>query len=77
MQPTQELAMSRLDPVSPFLVMDVVRRARALPDAIHFEVGEPDFPLAPAVLEAIRHNAGQMGYTESLGLPALRQRIAE
>lgn len=66
----------RCDTLDPFLVMDVVRDAAALPDAIHFEIGQPDLPPAPGVLEAIRRFDGHVPCTESLGLRALREKIA-
>ncbi len=71
--------MARLDQVTPFLVMDIVRRARALPNVVHFEVGQPDLPPPPGVPDALAEavRAGRMEYTESLGLPALREKIAE
>jgi len=71
--------MQRLDNITPFLVMDIVRKARALPNAIHFEVGEPDILPSPkvttAIADAVRKNKVQ--YIESLGLMALREKIAE
>ncbi len=70
--------MSRLENISPFLVMDVLRKARSMPDAIHFEVGEPDIPPSPKVIEAmVKASIEQkIHYTESLGLFALREKIA-
>lgn len=48
-------------------------------DIVHMEIGEPDFstpqPIKDAALRAIRDN--RTFYTESLGLPKLRERIAE
>ncbi len=48
-------------------------------DVIHLEIGEPDFPTPPHIVEAgIRAmRDGHTGYTESAGIPALRMRIAE
>ncbi len=73
-----DIIMSRLDKLTSFLVMDIVRQARALPDAIHFEIGEPDIAPSPHVLEAIAEatRKAQVQYTESLGLLALREKIA-
>ncbi|EDN70314.1 aminotransferase, classes I and II [Beggiatoa sp. PS] len=70
--------MNRLDNVTPFLVMDVLRKAQSIPDAIHFEVGQPDIPPSPAVIEAMvkATQAQKIRYTESLGLLALREKIA-
>ncbi len=71
--------MNRLEKVTSFLVMDIVRQARALPDAIHFEIGEPDLKPSPKVQEAIMQatQQAQMQYTDSLGLFALREKIAD
>lgn len=69
--------------VDPFIVMDVMEAARQAEDAgrhiIHMEVGQPGTP-APlrareALESAMRDNP--LGYTVALGLPALRQRIAQ
>ncbi len=70
--------MNRLDNITPFLVMDVLRKAQSIPDAIHFEVGEPDIPPSPKVIEAMVKATvdGKIRYTESLGLLALRKKIA-
>jgi aspartate/methionine/tyrosine aminotransferase len=71
----------------PFLVMDVIAAANArqaalpphAPHVIRMEVGQPGTGAprgaAEAAIAAI--NAGApLGYTEALGLPALRERIA-
>ena len=68
--------------VDPFIVMDVMEAARLAEDAgrhiIHMEVGQPGTG-APSGARAVL--AGQLdeplGYTVSLGLPALRARIAQ
>ncbi|MEM7489604.1 MAG: aminotransferase class I/II-fold pyridoxal phosphate-dependent enzyme [Pseudomonadota bacterium] len=72
-------ARSRVDP---FIVMDVMERARAAEAAgrsvIHMEVGQPGTP-APEVARAALARAmadDPLGYTVALGLPALRARIA-
>ncbi len=57
--------------------MDIVREAAGLPDAIHFEIGQPDLPPAPGVVRALQHFRGHVPYTESLGLYALREAIAK
>ncbi len=58
--------------------MDVVRKAQRYADTIHFEIGQPDLPPAPAVKEALHRaiDEDRFAYTESLGLLALRERIA-
>jgi len=73
---------SRVDAIEPFRVMEMVKQAAAMRrdgiDVISMSVGEPDFTapdmVAEAAVEAIRGGATQ--YTESLGLPALREAIA-
>jgi aspartate/methionine/tyrosine aminotransferase len=73
---------SRVDLIEPFRVMEMVKQAAAMRragiDVISMSVGEPDFTapemVADAAMEAIRSGATQ--YTESLGLPALREAIA-
>jgi aspartate/methionine/tyrosine aminotransferase len=79
--------ISRRSAVDAFIVMDVMRaagdyarRAAAenLPDVIHLEVGQPSTP-APRLARTAAATAleqGTLGYTDALGLPALRQRIA-
>ena len=63
--------------------MDVLARAHALEAAgrrvIHMEIGEPDFTAAPLVVEAAVRalRDGRSAYTATLGLPALRQAIAQ
>jgi aspartate/methionine/tyrosine aminotransferase len=73
---------SRVDLIEPFRVMEMVKQAAAMRragiDVISMSVGEPDFTapemVANAAMEAIRGGATQ--YTESLGLPALREAIS-
>lgn len=64
--------------IQPFIVMDIVRRAAQYSDAIHFEIGQPDLSPAPAVKAAMQQaiSASHYQYTESLGLPSLRSKIA-
>jgi len=68
----------RYDNMSAFIVMDIVREAAKYPNAIHFEIGQPDLPpsdkVKAALQNAVQHN--QFSYTESLGLLALREKIA-
>ena len=73
---------SRRGDVDPFIVMDVMEEARRLEAAgrsiIHMEVGQPGTP-APAKARAAlsrEMEAGSLGYTVALGLPALREGIA-
>ncbi len=64
--------------ISPFYVMELVRKAQRYEDTIHFEVGQPDLPPAPGVKKALLEavEAERFAYTESLGLRALREKIA-
>jgi aspartate/methionine/tyrosine aminotransferase len=74
---------ARVAEIAPFHVMEVQTAARALEAAgrsvIHMEIGEPDFPTpAPVVAAAQRAIAGgRLYYTSALGLPALREAIAQ
>lgn len=69
--------MMRYEGMSPFLVMDVVREAARYEDAIHFEIGQPDLPPAPGVRQAFADALAEnrFRYTESMGLPPLREAI--
>ncbi|MEA1833645.1 aminotransferase class I/II-fold pyridoxal phosphate-dependent enzyme [Methylobacterium durans] len=68
--------------VAPFLAMDVMAAAaardRAGAGVVHMEVGQPSAPAPRPVVEAARAalESGRVPYTEALGLPALRERIA-
>ena len=72
---------SRSD-IDPFIVMDVMEAARAAEAAgrhvIHMEVGQPGTGAPQAAIRALTAamDAGPLGYTVALGLPALRARIA-
>ncbi|MCI0370604.1 MAG: aminotransferase class I/II-fold pyridoxal phosphate-dependent enzyme, partial [candidate division NC10 bacterium] len=73
----------RAEEIQPFLAMEVLERATALEregaHVIHLEVGEPDFPTPACIQEAAARalRDGRTKYTHSLGLPALREAIAE
>jgi aspartate/methionine/tyrosine aminotransferase len=76
------LKPSRRSDVPPFIVMDVMAAAARLESqgtrVIHMEVGQPAAP-APATARAAAQAAlehGRIGYTEALGMPSLRARIA-
>jgi aspartate/methionine/tyrosine aminotransferase len=61
--------------------MEILERAKELEregkEIIHMEIGEPDLPPSPMVLEAIeRHKDKAYGYTHSLGIPELREAVA-
>ncbi|MFQ6775083.1 aminotransferase class I/II-fold pyridoxal phosphate-dependent enzyme [Cereibacter sphaeroides] len=77
------MRVSRRGAVDPFIVMDVMEQARRLEAAgrsiVHMEVGQPGTP-APAGARAALARAmeeGPLGYTVALGLPELRQGIAD
>jgi aspartate/methionine/tyrosine aminotransferase len=71
--------MARLGTESAF---EVLARAKALEAAgqkiIHLEIGEPDFPTAPHIIEAAVEalRAGQTHYVPAPGIPALREAVA-
>ena len=68
--------------VPPFMVMDVVAAAGLLEAAgrrvIHMEIGQPAAAAPATALAAARAAlvSGRIGYTQSLGMPSLRRRIA-
>ena len=72
----------RAQEIEPFEVMDVLSRAHALESqgrhVVHMEIGEPDFtapePVVEAGIRALRD--GRTAYTATLGLPSLKQAIA-
>jgi aspartate/methionine/tyrosine aminotransferase len=69
--------------IQPFLAMEVMERAFAMERAgtrvLHLEIGEPDLPPPPAAIEACARalRKGETRYTDSRGLPELRETIAE
>ena len=71
-----------MDRVSSFLAMDVLSAAAAKErrgdSVIHMEVGQPSAPAPRAAREAAKAalDLGRIGYTEALGISALRERIA-
>jgi aspartate/methionine/tyrosine aminotransferase len=84
MSKTMPAAQSRPVPatIASFVAMDMMREANALAAAgrsiIHLETGQPSTGpprlVRQAATDAIAHET--LGYTEALGLPALRARIA-
>jgi aspartate/methionine/tyrosine aminotransferase len=74
------LAQSRT--IDPFIVMDVMREANQREvegeDIIHMEVGQPATPAPRAARERAQRALAEerLGYTEALGMLALRERIA-
>ena len=77
-----KLTPARRASIAPFIAMDVKREATLMEQAgeriIHMEVGEPCAPPPRRVREAAiaALGGGPIGYTDALGLYALRQRIA-
>ncbi len=77
------LKIARRGQIAPFIVMDVMRaaneRAAAGADILHLEVGQPSTPAPAGAREAARRalDSDPLGYTDTLGLPALRQAIAD
>jgi aspartate/methionine/tyrosine aminotransferase len=65
-----------------FIVMDVMREANRLAaggaEIVHLEVGQPGTGAPGKVIEAAERalRAGPLGYTDALGIPELRDRIA-
>jgi aspartate/methionine/tyrosine aminotransferase len=76
------LKLARRSGIPPFIAMDVLRtaneRAAAGADVLHLEVGQPATPAPQGVLAAARIALGRetLGYTDALGVPALREAIA-
>ena len=76
------MAPSARSDVPPFMVMDVVAAAARIEAAggrvVHMEVGQPAAPAPKAALAAARAalDTGALRYTETLGIPSLRARIA-
>ncbi len=76
------MRLSKRSEVDPFIVMDVMDAAARAEAAgrhiIHMEVGQPGTPAPVGARAALvkAMEAGSLGYTVALGLPALRARIA-
>lgn len=72
----------RTESITPFLVMDILERAKEMEaegaDIVHLEVGEPDFDSPDFVRDAAKKaiDDGRTRYAPSLGLPQLRKAIA-
>ncbi|MGI9481873.1 MAG: pyridoxal phosphate-dependent aminotransferase [Hyphomicrobiales bacterium] len=69
--------------IKPFIAMDMLREANAREasggDVIHMEVGQPSSRPPRKVIEAAKQtlDVDRIGYTNALGIPALRERIAQ
>jgi aspartate/methionine/tyrosine aminotransferase len=76
------LKTSNRGAIPPFIVMDVLRAANERPAACgpvyHLEVGQPGTGAPSVVVETIRNALGRsrLGYTDAMGIPPLRRRIA-
>lgn len=74
---------ARTHEIQPFQVMAILQQAQALSaqgvDVIHLEIGEPDFDTPKPIIDAgiAALSAGKTHYTPALGLPELRQKIAD
>ncbi|MGH6819520.1 MAG: pyridoxal phosphate-dependent aminotransferase, partial [Methylocella sp.] len=82
-----DLSLSRIplslrSNVAPFMALDVLAgatlREREGQDIVHLEIGEPGAPPPRVVREAAISalDGRRVGYTEALGRPSLRARIA-
>jgi len=75
--------MRRIDQIEPFRVMQLLERAKVLEaggkEIIHMEIGEPDFPTPPAVIEAAKQLLDQHNqyYTPSTGAPELQKSLSQ
>jgi aspartate aminotransferase len=60
-------------------IREIMELAWADPEAIHLEVGEPDFPTPEHVVEAAHKaaRAGRTRYAPNAGLPELREALAD
>lgn len=73
----------RMADIQPFHVMDLLARARQLESEgrsiVHMEIGEPDFVTPEPIVEAGRQALadGRTHYTPALGIPPLREAIAD
>jgi aspartate/methionine/tyrosine aminotransferase len=71
--------MNRYEKITSFKVMDLVREAQKFSDTIHFEIGQPDIEPNIRVQQALQEAVAnkRFGYTETLGLKELREKIAK
>lgn len=80
---TSHMIARRAKEIAPFIVMEVLERAREMErmgiKVVHLEVGEPDFDAPPAVRRATMQalDEGRTHYTHSLGDLELREAISE
>ena len=64
--------------ITSFRVMDLVAKAKEYKDVIHFEIGQPDLEPSLKVQQALKDaiKSKVFGYTPTLGLKELREKIA-
>ena len=73
----------RMSHIEPFHVMNLLAIAKSMEaqgtEVVHMEIGEPDFVTPAPVIRAAETalKQGKTHYTPAVGLPALRERIAE
>lgn len=76
------LKIAKRGAIPPFIALEVLRaaneRSATGDDVLHLEIGQPATGAPRAVVEAAKRalETDALGYTEALGLPALRRRIA-
>ena len=69
--------------IDPFIVMDVMEAAskkeKSGYEVIHLEVGQPGFSAPKLAAESVKNKISKstMGYTVALGIPELREKIAD
>jgi len=82
-KPHFQQSSQRSKDIQPFHVMALLARARELEaqgkDIVHMEIGEPDFPTPQPIINAgIKAiETGNIHYTPAVGLPELREAIAD
>ena len=82
-QTTIQPMAKRMADIEPFHVMDLLARARQMEAAgqsiVHLEIGEPDFATPQPIIDAGQRALQQhlTHYTPALGLPELRQAVAD
>ncbi len=78
----ETLSASLRSAIDAFVVMDIMRESNARDvageDIIHMEVGQPGTPAPRPAREAAKRaiDSDKLGYTNALGMPLLRERIA-
>jgi len=83
MEANEGMKVSKRGQVPPFYVMEVMKAAAAREAAgkqvLHLEVGQPSTSAPAGVLKAATEALGshRLGYTDALGMPELRARIAQ